>query len=140
MMMDRRHGEDAFSGELETQHLENDRDRFDHEHPANNRKQKLLFTTNRDDTDHSANRERAGVTHENARRMTIEPEKSETGADERTAKHGQLAGKRIEWHLQIFSDPVVARGVGKQRVGKRNGNRATRSETVETVGKIDGIR
>ena len=89
MMMDRRHGEDAFAGQLETQHLQNDGDRFDHENAANDCEQKFLFTANRDDADHPADRKRTGVTHENFRRMTVEPEKSEAGADERATNHGQ---------------------------------------------------
>ncbi len=39
MVMQRRHRENAFAGELETQHLQDDRDGFDHENAADNDEQ-----------------------------------------------------------------------------------------------------
>ena len=85
MVMQRRHREDALARQLETQDLENYRDRFDDENAANYDEKQFLFTTNRNDSKHSADRERAGIAHEHPRGMTIEPEKAETGADERRA-------------------------------------------------------
>ena len=72
--------------------------------------------------------------------MTVEPEKAEAGADERAAKHGQLAGERIKRDLQIFRDSKISRGVGKQCVGERDGDRATDGEAIETIGEIDRVR
>ena len=112
--MDRRHREDAFAGELETQHLKNHRDRFDDEDAADDREQQFLFATDRDDSDHSADRERSGVAHEDLRGMTVEPEKAQAGADERRADHGQLAGERIKRDLQIFRDAKIPGRVGQQ--------------------------
>src|SRR5438270_2003073 len=99
MMMQRRHRENAAAGELETQHLHDDRNRFDDENATNNGEQKFLLTTNRDHADHPADGERTGIAHENFGRMTIEPKKPESGADERRANHGELAGEWIEWDL-----------------------------------------
>ena len=124
---------------LETHHLQNDRDRFDDENAADHREQQFLFTTNRDHPDHAADGERAGVAHEDFRRMTIEPEKAEAGADERGANYGEFAGERIKWDLQIFRDAKISGGVGKQRVGKRDRDRATDGETIETVREIDRV-
>ena len=95
-------------GELEAEHLEDDGNRFDHEDAADDGEQQLLFAADRDDANHSADGERAGVAHENLRRMTVEPEKAEPGADERGADDRQFAGERIKWDLQIFRDAEVA--------------------------------
>ena len=72
--------------------------------------------------------------------MTVEPEKAEAGADERGANDRELAGEGIKRDLQIFRDAKIAGGVGKQRVGKRDRDRAADGETIETVGEIDGVR
>src|SRR5437868_8701980 len=99
MMMQRRHRENAAAGELETQHLHDDRDRFDDENATDNGEQKFLLTTNRDHSDHPTDGERAGIAHEDFGGMTIEPKESESGADKRSANHGELTGKRIERDL-----------------------------------------
>src|SRR2546422_10242121 len=125
MVMNRRHREDAFAGEFKTQHLQNDRDRFDNEDTTDNSEEQLLLAADRDDTNHSPNGERTSVTHENARGMTVEPEKTETRADERTANNGQFAGEWIKRNLQILRDFEISRRVGKQRIGKGDRYRAT---------------
>ena len=139
MMMDRRHGENAAAGQFETEHLQNDRDRFDDENAADDGEEQLLFTADRDHADHAADGERAGVAHENFRRMTIEPEKAEAGADERGADDRELAGERIKRDLQIFGDAKISGGVGKQRVGESDRDGATDGEAIEAVGQIDGV-
>ena len=125
---------------LEAQHLQDDGDRFDHEHAADDDEQQLLFAADRDHANQPADRERAGVAHEDFRRMAVEPEKAEPGADQRRADDGQLAGERIERNLEIFGDPEIAAGVGEQRVGERDRDRAADREAVEAVGEIHGVR
>src|SRR5947207_14931673 len=120
MVMKRRHRENPFAGELETQHLENHRDRFDHKNAADDDEKQFLFATDRDDADQAADCERAGVAHKNFGRMTIEPEKTETGADERGTNDRQLGGERIKWNLQIFRDAIIAARISKKGVGKCN--------------------
>ena len=87
MVMQRRHRENAAACQLKTQHLHNDGDGLDNKHAANDGEEKFLLTTNSDDANHSADGERTGVSHENFGRVTIEPEKTEPGADERGADH-----------------------------------------------------
>ena len=139
VMMERRHREDAFAGQLETEHLQDDRDRFDHEDAADHHEQQLLFATNRDDADHAADGQRAGVAHEDFRGMAIEPEKAESRADQRRANDRQLAGEGIKWDLEILRDAKISGGVGEQRVGERDRDRAADGETIEAVGEIDGV-
>src|SRR5437879_2010979 len=99
MVMERRHRKNAFAGEFETQNLENNRDRFDYENAADNDEKQFLFAADCHHADQSADRERAGIAHENFGGVTIKPEKSETGADERGTDNAQLAGKWIERDL-----------------------------------------
>src|ERR1700691_2399582 len=65
MMMDGRHLENAFAGQFERYHLHDHRTRFEHEQPADNGKHDLVLGRDRDRPDHAAERERAGVAHEN---------------------------------------------------------------------------
>ena len=139
MVMKRRHRENPFAGELETQHLENDRHRFDHEHATNDNEQQFLFATNCHHSKHAADSERSGVAHKNFRRMTIEPKKPETGADQGRADDGQFSGERIEGDLQVFGQSKISSDVREQRVIEGDGDGATRCQPVETIGQIDGV-
>src|ERR1700720_3384823 len=76
MMMKGRHRENAAPGQLKTQDLHDDRDRFENENTTDNGEKKFLPTTNGDDADHPTDGERAGVPHENFGRVTIEPEET----------------------------------------------------------------
>ena len=68
-------------------HLKNHGNRFENEDTAHDREEQLLFAADRDDSDHSANRERASVAHDDFRGMAVEPEKAQTGSDERRTDH-----------------------------------------------------
>ena len=47
MMMQRRHQQHSLAGELETENLENERERLDHEDSANNNQKQFLFAADR---------------------------------------------------------------------------------------------
>src|SRR5437773_12494142 len=51
MVMKGRHRENASPGQLTTQHLHDDRDRFEDGNTADNSEDKFLLTANRDDAD-----------------------------------------------------------------------------------------
>ena len=118
----------------------NHRNRFENEDAAHDREEQFLFAANRDDADDAADRERAGVAHDDFRGMAIEPKKPQAGPDERGADDRQLAGVGIERDLEIFRDAKISRGVGKQRVSKRDRDRAANGEAVEAVGEIHRVR
>src|SRR3954454_19679730 len=90
MMMQRRHPEHAFAGHLERHHLHDDRYRFKHEQSADHGKHDLVLDRHRDGAEHAAERERAGVAHEDRRRRRVEPQKSKSGAEHRAAQHREL--------------------------------------------------
>src|SRR5579863_5816027 len=64
MMVDRRHLEDALAGELERHHLDDHRHRLEHEQAADHGENDLVLGGHRDGADHAAERQRAGVAHE----------------------------------------------------------------------------
>ena len=68
-----------------------------------------------DRAEHAAERQRAGVAHEDRRRRRVEPEEAEAGADHRAAEHGELAGALDEVDLEIVGEDGVAREVGDER-------------------------
>ena len=72
--------------------------------------------------------------------MTIKPEKSETGADERGADDCELGGERIKWDLQIFRDAIIAARISQKGVGKCNGDRAAGGKSIQSVSQIYRVR
>jgi hypothetical protein len=78
MVMKRGHDENSSARQLEAEHLQNYRDRFEHENATHDYQEQFLFTTNSDYANHAADRERSGIAHENLGRVTVEPEKAKT--------------------------------------------------------------
>src|ERR1044071_8998251 len=122
MMMERRHRKNAFSGQSKTQDLQDHGNRFENEDTADQREEQLLFATDGNNSDHPPDRECPGVTHENSRGMAIEPEKAETRSHESRTDYGELSSVGIKGDLKIFRDPKISGGVGKQCIGKGDGD------------------
>src|SRR5260221_181447 len=72
--------------------------------------------------------------------MTIEPQKSQTRADERRAKNCQLACAFDMRNRQIRRDFYIARAISKNEKNKCNNERATNRKSIETVCEIHRIR
>src|SRR6266540_3093599 len=81
VMVQRRHAENALAGKLERDHLHDHRHRFEHEQAADDRQHDLVLGGDRDRSEQSAERQRAGVAHENRGRRRVEPEEAQAGAD-----------------------------------------------------------
>src|SRR6185437_9157494 len=64
MMVQRRHAEDAPAGQLEARHLDDDRHRLEDEEPADDGEHDLVLGDDADRADGAADREGAGVAHE----------------------------------------------------------------------------
>src|ERR1700678_3930734 len=64
MVMDRRHAEDALASELETHHLHDHRHGLEHEQSADNRQHDLMLDATRHRAQRPAQRQGAGVAHE----------------------------------------------------------------------------
>src|SRR5947207_2899109 len=106
--MERRHRKNPFSGQTETEHLENHRSRFENEHAPDDGEKQFLFTANRDDADDAADRKGARVAHDDFCGMTVKPKKTKPGTDERRTDDRQLTGVGIERDLQIFRDTEIS--------------------------------
>ena len=100
-------------------HLKDHGNRFENEDAAHDREEQFLFATDRDDSDHSADRERPGVTHDDFRGMAVEPEKAQTGSNERRTDHGELARVGIKRDLEVFRDAKIPGRVGKQCISEK---------------------
>src|SRR4051812_4814200 len=139
MMMDRRHLEDALTGQLEGRDLHDHRDGFEHEQAADHRQHDLVLHRDRDRAKHAAERQRAGVAHEDRGRRRIEPEEAEPSAEHCATEHGELAGARDVVDLQIVGEHGVAGEVGDQAKARRGDHHRHDRKAVEAVGQVDGI-
>ena len=139
VMVDRRHPEHALAGELERDHLHDHRHRFEHEQPADDRQHDLVLGGDRDRAEHAAERERAGVAHEDRRRRRVEPEEAEAGADHRAAQHRELAGAGDVVDLQIVGEARVAGEIGDDAEAQRRDHHRHDGEPVEAVGEVHRV-
>src|SRR5665213_947327 len=76
MMMNRCHAEDALAGQLERGDLDDHRHSLQHKQAADDGQHHFLLGSNRDRAEHPAERQRAGVAHEDGGRRRIEPEET----------------------------------------------------------------
>ncbi len=113
VMMDRRHPEHALAGQLERHHLHDHRHGFEHEQAADHRQHDLVLGRDRDRAQHAAERQRAGIAHEDRGRRRVEPQEAQAGADHRAAEHREFAGAGHETDLQIVGEHRVAGQIGR---------------------------
>src|SRR5436190_20084652 len=71
MVVDGRHAEHALAGELERDHLHDHRHCLEHEQSAHDAEHDLVLGRDRDCPQHAAERERAGITHEDRGRRRV---------------------------------------------------------------------
>ena len=138
-MVQRRHAEDAATGQLERDHLHDHRNGFEHEQTADHRQHDLVLGRDRDRAKQSAERERAGVAHEDRRRRRVEPEKAEARTEHRATQHDQLAAPDDEVDLQVVRIDRVADQIGDEcETQGRDHHRADR-QSVEPVSQVHRI-
>src|ERR1700691_2683967 len=139
MMVDGRHLENAFAGEFERHHLHDHRNRFEHEQPPDNGEHDLVLGRDRNGTDQAAERERAGVAHENRRRRRVEPQKTQPGAQYRPAQNSKFAGAGDIVNLQIIGEYRIAGQVGDHAEARGCDHHRHDGKPVEAVGQIYGV-
>ena len=66
-------------------------DSLEHEQAADDHQHELMVGGDRDRAERSAEREAAGVAHEDRGRRRVEPEEGQPGADDRQQQYGQIA-------------------------------------------------
>ncbi len=108
MVMNRRHTEDPFAGQLERGHLDHYRQGFHHEHAAHDEQHNFLPDDDRDRPKGGTKGQRSDIAHEDLRGIGVEPEKAEPCADQRAAEHDQLASAGDIGNQQIVGKIYVA--------------------------------
>src|SRR6185312_3905194 len=139
MVMDRRHLEDALSRELERSHLHDHRNRFQHEQTPDHREDDLVLGRDRDGAEKAAERERAGIAHEDRGGRGVEPQKSEARAEHGAADDREFARSRDMPKLEIFGEDQVAGEIRDDRERKRGDHHRHDREPVEPVGEVHGV-
>src|SRR4051794_4016987 len=126
VVVDRGHQEDPLAKRLEREHLKQDRQRLQHEDPAEHDQQLLGLRHHCEARDRPAEPERSGVAHEDRRRERVEPQEADARADEAPREQRQvgLAGGDER-------DPDV---------GEQHDRRAAAREPVEPVGEVHRAR
>ena len=86
-----------------------------------------------------AERERAGVAHEDRGRRRVEPEEAKPRADHRAAYHRELAGAGHVVDLQIVGEHRVAGEIGDADEARRRDHHRADGEAVEPVGQVHRV-
>ena len=113
--------------------------RLEHEQAADDGEHDLVLGGDGDRAEHAAERQRAGVAHEDRRRRRVEPQEAEAGADHRAADDRELAGAGHEMDLQVVGEDRVAGEIGDEAEARRRDHHRHDGEAVEAVGEVDRI-
>ena len=139
MMMDRRHQEHAFSGAFEIEHLNDDRERFDHKQPANNGQNDLVFRGHGNRPQSAAQGQRSGIAHEHSRRRGIEPQKAEPSANKCSRKDEDFPRARHIMQTQIVGEVHTSHDIGNRAQRARRDHHRHDRQPVETVCQVHRI-
>src|SRR5262245_33171379 len=100
---------------LEHVPLQEDGQRFGDEHEADEREDELCLQQNGHGAERAAQRERAGVAHEDLRGVRIVPEKSNQSAHHRQAEDRELSGALQVEHPEIAAQVHTTDDVREDR-------------------------
>ena len=131
MVMQRRHLEQPSSfpvaapGELEVSNLEHHRCRLGDEDGAHHRQEQPLPGHERRDRQRCPDGQRAGIAHDDLRRMRVEPEEA----------HQRAGHRQAERHHTELSLPVGDDGVGDEGDGG-----GTRRQGIQPIGEVHRVR
>src|SRR5688572_3613917 len=124
---------------LEHHSLKDHRYHLRDEHTAHQQQHEFGLEENRYCTERAAERQRARITHEDLRRMGVEPEKSYTRAHDCRAEHSELPCPPQIENLQIRGCIDAADHIGEQRQSQHRDRSEPGGEAVQTVGDVDGV-
>src|SRR5690242_14477765 len=139
MVMDRRHLEHAFAGELEREHLHDHRDRFEDEQSADHRQHDLVLGGDRHGAEQAAERERAGIAHEDGGGRRVEPQESKPSADQSSAHDRKFAGSGDVMDLQVVGEDRIAGEIRDHAKAQRRDDDRNDGQPVEAVGEIHRV-
>ena len=139
VVVQRRHAEDALARELVARDLDDDRDRLEHEEPADDGEHQLVLGDDADDAERPADGERAGVAHEDHRGRRVEPQEPQGRAHHRGAEDGELAGAGDVIDLEVVGEDQIADEIGDEREAAGGDHRRHDGEPIEPIGQVDGV-
>src|SRR5260221_10936374 len=140
MVVNRRHAKNSFPAQLERPHLQNHRERFQHEHSANKHQQHFLLDDHRNSSQRAAQRQRPHIAHKHFRGMRVIPKKSKRRAHQRPAENRQFADARDVLDLQISRPAKVAAHIRQNRHRARRDHRAANRQPVQPIRQVYCVR
>jgi len=139
VVVDRGHQEHALAGALEIEHLDDDRERLDHEEPADDAENELVLGGHRDRPERAAKRERAGIAHEHRRGWRVIPKKAQAPADQPRDEDQDLARARHVMQAEILGKVGAPHRVGDHAQRGRGDHHRHDRQPVKPVGEVDRI-
>ncbi len=138
-MVDRGHAEQTLAaGDLEPRHLEHDRERLGDIETGDDRQQKMGVGGQGEGGQAGADRQRAGVAHEDLGRRGVEPQEARQAADHGDGDDRQVLGVGhgvdVVRQVGLPEDPEADQGVGEEREDP-----GPSGEAVEAVGQVRAV-
>jgi len=99
-----------------------------------------VFDQHGNQTQHSAQRQGAGITHENLSRESVVPEKPQTTGNKRTQDNAYLTHPGYMKYTKIISQGGMTTQVSKDRVCSCYCHNWTDRQSVETICQVNSIR
>ena len=137
--MDRRHEKDPLSPELVRSHLKDHRERLQDKDPSDEDQEDFIFRRHGHDAQRGAQRQGADISHEHLRGIGVEPQKTQARRDDGGAEHRHLADTGNIRDLEVVGELEMAGHVGDQGVSRGGGHDRSDGETIQAVGKVDGV-
>ncbi len=124
---------------VEVEHLNDDRERFDHEEAADNAEDKLVFRGNCDGTEGTAEGQRACVAHEDGCGGRVIPQEPEATAYHSGGEDEDFAGAGDVVHVEILGKVDAAHGIGDDAERGGCDHHRHDGKPIEAIGQIHGI-
>src|SRR5207244_1261182 len=112
--------------------LQDHRHHLGHEDQADKGQHEFGLEQDGHDAERAPESERAGVTHEDLRRMRVVPEKSDQRADQRKAENGELTRIWQEEQPDIPAPVIAADRIRKYAERAEGDRREPGAEAIET--------
>ena len=139
MVVQRRAEKNAAAAPLVVADLEDHACGLGDEDPADQQQEEFLPGDDRQQSQEPAQGKRAGVAHENLRRMTIEPEEPQHAADHGAGQDGHLAGAGNSREIEVMGQSGVSGGVDHQSHGPGGEDQAPAGQPVQSVGQVHRV-
>src|SRR5580704_5724246 len=118
---------------LKKRHLYHYADAFYQEHAAEDGYKPFFSDDDCQGGDDAAESEASGIAHEYLGGVSVVPEKSETGADERADKDGQFSQIRYIHDVQVFCKTDIAAGVSKDAQAGADDGTGAGGKAIQSV-------